>query len=381
VDTGFLGSTGSPTSANFPNFAVLQKQALQAVADAAADASLGAAIPPPLTCIHITPAWDLANFFTLANQNGIAYDAICQSYYPIFHGPLSNAQAAASNPGNKPVEQSVLNNAAANIAKPIFIIETGEHYETGFDSNDPWYSPPTQAAQRQFLIDLEGVLESVPNHLAMGFEYWDAAGVIVPAANGNVNGDGKADAIYTWNGLGLFDDADNGSGRANLSTPSYAAPLPGIDALGGKLSARLAYKFVNRSNGQVLGAAQNSNQPGAQLATTPDSGNPVLSQQWQISSNGDGFFQIASLNPGPGASVNVLDDLGASTSSGSQLVQAVANGSQEQEWDLVSAGNGYFHIKNRLSGLVLDLGASASAVQQPASATTQSQQWQIVPVH
>jgi hypothetical protein len=79
VDTGFLGFTGSPTGANFGGFAALQVQAMQAVLDAADDTSIGPAIPAPLTCIHITPAWDLTQFFTLANQNSIPYDAICQS--------------------------------------------------------------------------------------------------------------------------------------------------------------------------------------------------------------------------------------------------------------------------------------------------------------
>lgn len=381
VDTGFLGSSGSPTSANFPNFASLQKQALQAVADAAADPSLGAAIPPPLTCIHITPAWDLTNFFTLANQNGVPYDAICQSYYPIFHGPLTSAQASVSNPGSKPVEQAVLNNAATSLGKPIFLIETGEHYENGFQSNDPWYSPPTAITQRQFLIDLDGVVQAVPNNLGMGIEYWDATGVIVPKSSGNVNGDGQPDAIYVWNGLSLFDDADNGTGHADVSAANYSTLLPGMDALGGKLDASLTYKFVNRSNRQILAVSQSSNQSGAQLTTATDTGNPSLSQQWQITSNGDGFFQVASANPGPGATVNILDDSGGSTASGNPVLQSLANGSQEQEWDVVSAGNGYFNFKNRLSGMVLDLSGSGTAVQQPASASVQTQQWQIVPVH
>jgi len=382
VDTGFLGTRGSPTSANFPNFAALQKQALQAVLDAAADTSSGPAVPPPLTCIHVTPAWDLTNFFTLANQNSIAYDAICQSYYPIFHGPLTSAQAATSNPSNKPIEQSVLNTAATNLANPIFIIETGEHYENGFQSNDPWYSSPTKVTQRQFLLDLNGVVKAVPNHLGMGIEYWDATGVIVPTSpSGAVNGDNAPDAIYAWNGLSLFDDADNGSGRSNATAANYSALLPGMDALGGRLDATLSYKFVNRSNGQVLAAAQGSNQSGAQITTAVDSGSPALSQQWQITSNGGGFFQIASLNPGPGGTVNVLDDSSGSNSAGNPVVQSLANGSQEQEWDVVSAGSGYFNFKNQMSGLVLDLNSSGVAVQQTASSTSQTQQWQIVPVH
>src|SRR4029077_17275871 len=110
---------------------------------------------------------DLTQFFTLANQNSIPYDAICQSYYPLFHGPLTDAQAAVTNPGNKPVEQDVLVAAANNIGKPIFIIEAGEHYENGFQSNDLWYSPPSVTEQSQFLLDLLDVQKGLPNNLGM----------------------------------------------------------------------------------------------------------------------------------------------------------------------------------------------------------------------
>ena len=380
ADTGFLGAAGSPTGANFGPFATLQKQAMKAVSDAAADTIPGPAIPAPLTCIHITPAWDLTNFFNLANQNGISYDAICQSYYPMFHGPMTDAQAAASNPGNKPVEQDVLNNAAMNLGKPIFILEAGEHYENGFQSNDPWYAP-TAAEQRQFLIDLDGVAKAVPSNLGMGIEYWDATGVNVPTSSGSyVNGDGNADAIYIWHGLALFDDADS-SGKTNASAANYSSLLPGMDALGGKLDATLSYKFVNRSNGQILAVSQASNQAGAQLNTAVDNGNPSLSQQWSITSNNIGFFQVASANPGAGGTTNVLDDSGGSSASGNPVVQSLANGSQEQAWDVVSAGNGYVNFVNRLSGLVLDLNGSGFAVQQSLSPASQTQQWQIVAVH
>jgi arabinogalactan endo-1,4-beta-galactosidase len=235
VDTGFLGATNSPTGSNFGNFATLQKQGLQAIEDAAADTSIGPAIPAPLTCIHITPAWDLTDFFTLANQNGIQYDAICQSFYPIFHGPLTDAQAAAANPDNKPIEQDVLTKAANNIAKPIFIIEAGEHYENGFDANDPWYTPPSPALQAQFLKDLNSVQKGLPNNLGMGFEYWDATGVNIPRAGGGLynGGTNLADSIYVWNGLTIFDNADS-SGSTDVNDPNYSTPLPALDALGGR---------------------------------------------------------------------------------------------------------------------------------------------------
>jgi len=222
VDTGFLGAIGSPTGQNFGGFAALQTTAAQAIKDAAADSSAGPPIPPPLTCIHITPAWDLTQFFTLANQFNVPYDAICQSYYPIYHGPLTDAQAAASNPNGKPVEQDVLTKAANNIiGKPIFIIETGEHYANGFQANDPWYSPPTPASQRQFLLDLQTVVQGLPNNLGMGVAWWDPAGVDIHSVSGQlINGDNSPDAIYVWTGLTLFDN-------------TASSLLPAIDALGG----------------------------------------------------------------------------------------------------------------------------------------------------
>jgi arabinogalactan endo-1,4-beta-galactosidase len=386
VDTGFLGSLGSPTGADFSGFASLQVQALQAVADAAADTSVGPAVPPPLTCIHITPAWNLTQFFTLANQNGITYDVICQSYYPFLHGPLTDAQAAQSNPQNQPVEQDVLVDASNNIGKPIFIIETGEHYENGDDSNDPWYTPPSIADQQQFLLDLQGVQEGLPNNLGMGIEYWDPAGVNIPNLSGGFfNGDNQSDAIYVWNGLTLFNNADS-SGTTNINDPSYSELLPGMDALGGNLDSTLSYKFVNRSSGNILSVYQGSNSSGAMLDAEADSGSPTASQQWRISSNLDGYFQIASLNPGAANTSNALDDSGGSTANGTAIVQSTANSSTEQEWSIVSVGGGYFSFVNRLSGLTLDtsggLGALAGfVVQEPASSTAQTQQWQIVAVH
>jgi arabinogalactan endo-1,4-beta-galactosidase len=386
VDTGFLGSIGSPTGADFSGFASLQIQALQAVADAAADTSIGPAVPPPLTCIHITPAWNLTQFFTLANSNGIKYDAICQSYYPFFHGPLTDAQAAQSNPQSQPVEQDVLVDASNNIGKPIFIIETGEHYENGDDSNDPWYTPPSVAEQQQFLLDLQEVQEGLPNNLGMGIEYWDPAGVNIPSLSGGFfNGDNQADAIYIWNGVTLFNNADS-SGTTNVNDPSYSELLPGMDALGGNLDSTLSYKFVNRGSGNILSVYQGSNSSGAMLDAEADSGSPTASQQWRIMGNGDGYFKIASLNPGPRNTTNALDDAAGSTANGTAIVQSAANSSTEQEWSIVSAGGGYFSFVNRLSGLTLDTSGGSGAltgfvVQEPGGSTAQSQQWQIVPVH
>jgi arabinogalactan endo-1,4-beta-galactosidase len=390
VDTGFFGSLGSPTGSDFGPFAALETQGMQAITDASSDPSLGPALPAPIRCIHITPAWDLTSFFGDVNSNSIPYDAMCQSYYPFFHGPLTSAQAVASNPHKQPIEETALTNAANSIRKPIFLIELGEHYENGFDANDPWY-PATVAGQRQFLIDVNEVMKGLPNGLGMGIEYWDPEGVNIPKTSGGfTNGDGLIDAIYSWNGLTLFDNSDTG-GATMVTTSNYAAVLPGVDALGGKLDSALAYKLVNVGSGQILETAGAMTAAGIPLNTAADSVNPSLHQQWKISSNADGYFQIANLNTAAGETVEALDTDGSSSAGGPVVANAAASGAASQEWNIVTAGDGTYAIVNRSSSLVLasSAAASGSIQQQSPSATATDwitpaatmQQWQIVPVH
>jgi arabinogalactan endo-1,4-beta-galactosidase len=383
VDTGFLGSLGSPTGSNFGPFATLEKQGMRAVLDAASDTSIGPALPAPLRCIHITPSWDLTNFFGYVNSNGVPYDAMCQSYYPFFHGPLTAAQASASNPNNKPLEQTALANAATSIGKPIFVIEAAEHYEGGFDAADPWYSE-TMAGQRQFFIDLTNVLKGLPNHLGMGLEYWDAAGVNLPKSGGGfTNGDATTDATYVWNGLTLFDNADT-SGSSQSSAANYSAVLEAADALGGRLDPTLTYKFVNVASGQVLETTVSGST--LALGTAADTGVETPSEQWMIVSNGDGTFHIANRNTSGG---QVVLDGGGSTTAGSTVdAAASSSGSATQAWNIVTSGGGTYAVVNKLSGFVLATAGSAIEQLTPASANTdwitpasQAEQWQLVPVY
>jgi arabinogalactan endo-1,4-beta-galactosidase len=336
VDTGFLGALGSPTGAQFGNFAALQISGMQAIQDASSDPALGPPLPRPLTCIHITPAWDLTAFFTLVSQNGIPYDIICQSYYPIYHGPLTDAQAAMANPFGKPVEQDVLMNAAAQIGRPIFLIETGEHYENGFNANDPWYAPSV-ANQRQFLLDLQGVMQGLPDQTGMGIEYWDAAGVNILADGGPFyfNGGFPPDSIYIWNGLTLFNNADS-SGSSNQADPSYSELLGGMDALGDKLDPTRKVKLVT-PRGTVLALAAR------RVTLEPDSVTTTAQEQWIIRSTGDGFFQVASVAAKDAPLVLDGSDV-------DDTVAASPDNNPAQEWDVRSSGNGVFQLVNRVSG-------------------------------
>ncbi len=387
VDTGLFGSLASPGT-SFSSFAAVEQQAMQAVLDAASDTSIGPAIPPPLRCIHITPAWNLSSFFSEAASNNIPFDAICQSYYPFFHGPLTAAQAAASNPSNQPVEQTVLTNAASSLGVPIFVIEAGEHYEDGFDANDPWY-PATVAGQRQFLIDLDSALEGLPNHLGMGLEYWDAEGVNTPSTGGGfTNGDGQPDATYTWNGLTFFDNADT-SGSTQTSAANYSAIFAGADALGGKIDPALSYTLVNVGAGELLGASGAVGASATPLALAVGDGGATLGQQWSILSNGDGYLQIANLDVAQGTTAQVLDNSGSSASGSAVVLNPASSGDASQEWNLVTAGGGAYTLVNKASGLVL-AASGAGQVQQQSPASTSldwitpasnAQLWLVVPIH
>lgn len=386
VDTGFFGSLASPGT-SFSNFAAVEQKAMQAVLDAASDTALGPAIPPPLRCIHITPAWNLTSFFTEAKSNSIPFDAICQSYYPFFHGPLTSAQAASSNPNNQPVEQSVLTTDANSLGVPIFLIEVGEHYENGFDSNDPWY-PATVAGQRQFLIDLNTVLKGLPDNLGLGMEYWDPEGVNTASTGGGfTNGDGHTDGTYVWNGLTLFDNADT-SGTSFSTAANYAAILSGADALGGKIDPTLAYTLVNVGSGQILGTAGLATIPGTPLGTAASDGGATLNQQWSITSNGDGFLRISNLGAAQGTTALVLDNSGTTTAGSPVVLKDATAGTASQEWNLVTAGNSDYTLVNKTSGLVL--AAATDGVEQEAPSSTsidwitpanKTQLWQVIPVH
>ena len=376
VDTGFLGGPGFFPFNHFAAFAALEKAGLTAVADAATDTSIGPALPAPLTCIHITPGFNMTSFFTSANANGLNYDAICQSYYPIFHGPLTEAQAAQTNPGNQPIEADTLLQAAQALGKPIYILETGEHYEVGFDSLDPWYAP-TRAAQRQFLLDLQNVMKSLPNNLAMGIEYWAPNDVEMPDGGGPFSrfqqDSTTPNALFEWEGLALFDSADPNF-LTDPSAPNYSTALPGMDAVGGKLDPTLRYKLINRKNGALL--TGNGAEVDAGLASLLSSQSGIVDphSQWIIASDNNGAFTITNQQASSSRSI-VLD-----AETGTKVAEAAASGAPSQSWDVQTAGNGFFYLVNQSTGMALGLDNLGRVVQQPYSGAAQSAQWAITPV-
>ncbi len=78
----------------------------------------------------------------------------------------------------------------------------------------------------------------------------------------------------------------------------------------------------------------------------------------------------------------VLTDPSSSTTAGTDMIQYTAGTANNQQWQVVDIGYGYYELLTRTSGLALDInGAStangALAIQWGWSGGT-NQQWQIV---
>jgi arabinogalactan endo-1,4-beta-galactosidase len=443
VTSGMFNSGGtaglSGTNCNTNNngggtcFIAIQKAAMQAILDAASDTSnpalLGLPLPPPIRCIHITGDRDLYTYYAGATTNGIPLDAVCESYYPGWHGPTTQAQYNWHHSSGQQIAEPNFAKEVTQLGLPIFNIEDGVSYalasQYGTASpQDVWYgiNPPGPSASlaRQAMIDLNKVQKSVPNNRHMGMEWWAGeASSIAGLALGPLN------SYWVTGGVDLFDNTTiAGDSRDNVA-------MPVMLAMGGKLDPTLTYMFVNAANGRILETADASTKAGAALRTGLETGVTGLHQQWQIISQagdaeqnlvtypapmdhrGDGYFQIINMNQTNG--LNVLDSQNGG--SGDAIVQNperdspnAITGNPNQEWDIQSAGNcgdipanctnppltatgNYYTIINKATGLLLTAdGESANAsieLQPPATASNgdftvpanKGQLWQIIPVH
>ena len=388
----FLGgySPFSSDATTQSNAAELIQSAVNGVKQAAYDLSL----PRPLSCLHITSGPNLASFGANMQQHGVSYDALCESYYPFWAGPVNDSQTPIDDEEWHRPQQDKIAEYVNAYSKPVFIIETSEHSEGGgaeSSSTDNWYTPYTTATQRQFVIDLETMLKAVPNNYGLGFMWWDATGVNIPYSSGATTYYNRIDSsvfvqnqLFYWNGLDLFDPAD-ASGNTDSTASNYSNVLPALDALGGKLSPSLTYKLINSSTGGVLGIHQASIYDGAWLDGATDTGIEPANRVWKIISSSDGYFTIASSQAGYN-SASELMSINSSAAPSPVITQHSATGTNDQEWDIVSAGGGSYYVVSRAHpGHVVDLNGTGDeagyAVLASKSTSSATQHWMIVPVH
>jgi arabinogalactan endo-1,4-beta-galactosidase len=408
VNTGMFNTTGANGLASGTNctptadaggigaancFPRLQRVAMQAIADAANDTTLGPALPAPLTCIHVDGNPDLQRFFSGATQtNGIPLDVACESYYPGWHGPLTATQQAWHPCNTANCGTTVQHDAERDFATeanglglPIFTIEDGVSYTTQGSPQDPYYGVnppgPSRTLSRQGMIDLYKVERNIPNNLALGMEWWAGEATTIPGGTGGQRG------IWTTPGIGLF-DASTAAGN-----PINNASLPVMAAMGGRLDPTQDYRLINAATGQVLegsggtatlGMGANTGIAGPHqrwrfLAQGADPSQNAAAYPTPLDHRGDGFFQIANQN-----GQRVLDGTSNALQPPTAGVFAVSGTNPAQEWDVMIAGNGFYTIVNKASGMLLSDGGAPRAPAAPSNGdwiepAGNAELWRIVP--
>lgn len=205
VTAGMLWPVGKlyvGSQQHWVEFTTLLKAGIAGVHDAAPNNG-------PAIMIHIDRGGDPGGsqwFYDHMRDYGVEYDMIGLSYYPYWHGPLSNVRTN-------------LDNLAARYGKPIMIVETAYPWTLQDHDNHPniigpstWLPPeypPTPEGQALFVRDLLSLVARTPDNLGRGIVYWEPAWI--PGV-GWAPGQGDA-----WDNQTFFDENGNA--------------LPSIDAL------------------------------------------------------------------------------------------------------------------------------------------------------
>jgi len=186
-------------------FGKLLKAGIKAVGDAAGeDTSI---------MLHIDRGGDLETsrwFFDNVIEQGVAFDAIGQSYYPFWHGMPEDLS-------------ETLNFLATRYDKDIYLAETAypwkfhDMYKEALKGNqDEWERltekyPLSPSGQLHFLRDVIEIVQGTNNGRGKGFFYW--APEWIPPQQKDI--EDEADAPGCW-ARALFDDTGNALPALNV---------------------------------------------------------------------------------------------------------------------------------------------------------------------
>ncbi|MCR6705173.1 MAG: endo-1,4-beta-xylanase [Cellulomonas sp.] len=144
----------------------------------------------------------------------------------------------------------------------------------------------------------------------------------------------------------------------------------------GSIDTSAWYVLLNRNSGKALDVYNLATNDGARI--TQWSRNNGNQQQWQFVSTGDGYYEIRSRLSGKN-----LDVYAKSTADGAAIVQWSDNNGTNQQWRATVSG-GYATLISRLSGKALEVQGASTAdganIVQYSSWNGANQQWQLVKV-
>ncbi len=148
---GAVGGTND-TTAQWVKLGQLLKSAYRGVADAAGNQM-------PKVIIHIDRGGDWSGakwFFDKLNQQNVPYDIIGYSFYPWWHGCLSNLF-------------NCLSNTAVRYRKPIMVVETA--FPWANSTNICGFAATTNG-QVEYVVALAETLHSAPGRPVIGLFWW-----------------------------------------------------------------------------------------------------------------------------------------------------------------------------------------------------------------
>lgn len=188
--------------------------------------------PSVYSIIHLAEGGDsdvFQTFFQNMEDRNLDYDIVGASYYPYWHGPLSDLQAN-------------LDNISSVTGKPVMVMETawGFTNEANDYSSNIYNSTLEDAggyvtsvqAQATCIADIANVLSKVPDNMGLGMFYWDADWIPAPGA-GWATAEGQSyndygndahaslytDGLASWTNQALF--SYSGKALPSLSTYKY----------------------------------------------------------------------------------------------------------------------------------------------------------------
>ena len=158
ISHGMLWPQGSLPK-NWDNFAAFIKAGISGVHASAKGEAL------PKIMIHIANGGDAGftkYFFDTLHAYELDYDIIGQSYYPEWHGNLSDLE-------------SCLAFMATFYDKDIIIVETSYHFKPAkfIDKIGPF--PESKEGQKKFLEAVAAIVRKVPNKRGKGLFWWEPA--------------------------------------------------------------------------------------------------------------------------------------------------------------------------------------------------------------
>ena len=164
---------------------------------------------------------------------------------------------------------------------------------------------------------------------------------------------GTGRAWYTGLGHTIESYSDPNFTRMLLGGLRVAAKaVPSDPGTGGPVQTGVYYRLVAQHSGKLLDIPGSSTAAGARLQQWSATGG--LNQQFDFLDSGGGYYRIRARHSGLVLQV-------VSSSSGADITQQSDSGAMSQQWRVVDQGSGVVSVVNRQSGLAMDVWGVSTA--------------------